>query len=56
MKLLCPEAQIVPEAGVDADGCRVSPGLALVQGVQHASHEGTGPWQDLCSEGELADQ
>jgi hypothetical protein len=56
MKLLCPEAQVVPEAGVDADGCRVSPGFALVQGVQHASHEGTGAWQNLCCEGELADQ
>jgi hypothetical protein len=27
-----------------------------VQGVQHAAHEGTSSWQDLCCEGQLTDQ
>src|ERR1700710_158427 len=36
MKLLCPEAHVVPEAGVDANGCRVSIGCALVQCVQRS--------------------
>ena len=34
----------------------MSSGLALVQGVQHAAHEGTSSWQNLCCEGQLPDQ
>ena len=34
----------------------MSSGLALVQGVQHAAHERTSSWQNVCCEGQLPDQ